>query len=70
MTQLHKASTTTYIALHTIYNNGLNAMRAVHGSLLKTLFSLTKSLVKEGKASGSKNPYIYSRNVKVRKLII
>ena len=45
-------------------------MRAVHGSLLKTLFSLTKSLVKEGKASGSKNPYIYSRNVKVRKLII
>merc|ERR1711971_208669 len=27
--------------------------------------SLTKSLVKEGKASGSKNPYIYSRNVKL-----
>ena len=43
-------------------------MRAVHGSLLKTLFSLTKSLVKEGKASGSKNPYIYCRNEKGKKI--
>ena len=64
---------TTYFLHSTTYNSQqwseCNACSSWF-TFKNTILSLTKSLVKEGKASGSKNPHIYSRNVKVRKLII